>query len=79
MTAVSNGHRMEAKSRPSQRGGHRNCPGMDSTYTTIKSLPKGLEVVGDIMLEYSSLNELTTYKLRKMIQPGFIKGKIKRG
>ena len=46
--------------------------------TELTSLPKGLEVVGDLMLEYSYLNELTTHKLRKMIQPGFIQGKIKR-
>jgi ABC-type uncharacterized transport system YnjBCD ATPase subunit len=46
--------------------------------TTIKSLPAGLKVGGDLYLKDSSLNELTTPNLKKMIQPGFIKGKIQR-
>jgi len=37
-----------------------------------------LEVGGSIRLEFSHLDEISNYRLRKMIQPGFIKGKILR-
>ena len=44
----------------------------------LTSLPKGLKVYGSIMLNLSHLDEISNYRLRKMIQPGFIKGKIVR-
>ena len=44
--------------------------------TELTSLPKGLEVGGDLIVANSGLEEYSDKKLRKMIQPGFIKGKI---
>ena len=42
----------------------------------VYELPKGLEVGGDLIVANSGLEEYSDKKLRKMIQPGFIKGKI---
>jgi len=42
----------------------------------VYELPKGLEIGGDLILTNSALEEYSDKKLRKMIQPGFIKGKI---
>jgi hypothetical protein len=51
---------------------------LDLRLTDLTSLPKGLKVYGSIMLNLSHLDEISNYRLRKMIQPGFIKGKIVR-
>jgi hypothetical protein len=42
----------------------------------VYELPKGLEIGGDLIVTNSALEEYSDKKLRKMIQPGFIKGKI---
>ena len=52
---------------------------LDLAYTKITSLPKGLEVGGDLYIENTELEGYIDDELREMIQPGFIKGKIKRG
>ena len=44
----------------------------------IESLPKGLEVYGDLCIADTRLEEYTDEQLRKIILPGFIKGKIIR-
>ena len=52
---------------------------LDLAYTKITSLPKGLKVGGDLYIENTELEGYIDDELREMIQPGFIKGKIKRG
>ena len=44
----------------------------------ITSLPKGLEVGGDLYLREVDLEKYSDKELREMIKPGFIKGKIDR-
>jgi hypothetical protein len=47
-------------------------------HSSITSLPKGLEVGGDLQIEGASLTKYSNEELRKMIEPGFIKGDIIR-
>ena len=54
-------------------GGH-----LDLRNTTIGSLPEGLEVGGSLFIKNTALLEYTDEKLREMIKPGFIEGKIFR-
>jgi hypothetical protein len=42
----------------------------------LKSLPKGLEVDGGVNITYTQLTKYTKEELRKMIEPGYIKGDI---
>jgi len=42
----------------------------------LKSLPKGLEVDGGVNITYTKLTKYTKEELRKMIEPGYIKGDI---
>jgi len=42
----------------------------------LKSLPKGLKVEGDVIITESNLVNYTEYELKKMIQPGYIKGEV---
>jgi hypothetical protein len=51
---------------------------LDLSYTPIISLPEGLEVGGDLYIKVTNLTKYTNNKLREMIKPGFIKGKIFR-
>ena len=44
----------------------------------LKSLPKGLKVGGGVNITDASLTKYTEEELRKMIEPGFIKGDIIR-
>ena len=44
----------------------------------LTSLPKGLEVGYDLFINRTTLTKYTNAQLRKMIKPGFIKGKINR-
>jgi hypothetical protein len=44
----------------------------------IVSLPKGLEVNGDIVIEWTNLTRYNDNKLREMVYPGYIKGEIDR-
>ena len=46
--------------------------------TSLTSLPKGLKVGGGVNITDSSLTKYTEEELRKMIEPGFIKGDIIR-
>jgi hypothetical protein len=47
-------------------------------YTKITSLPEGLQVGGDLHIYNTTLAKLSDDELRKMVEPGFIKGKIWR-
>ena len=51
---------------------------LDIAGTKISSLPKGLEVNSGIYIYSTELEKYTDDELRKMIKPGFIKGKINR-
>jgi hypothetical protein len=46
--------------------------------TNMTTLPKGLEVGDFIFIRNTPLTKYTDEKLREMIKPGFIKGKISR-
>ena len=47
-------------------------------YTKITSLPEGLQVGGNLHIYDTTLAKLSDDELRKMVEPGFIKGKIWR-
>jgi len=47
-------------------------------YTKITSLPEGLQVGGNLHIYNTTLAKLSDDELRKMVEPGFIKGKIWR-
>jgi hypothetical protein len=47
-------------------------------YTKITSLPEGLQVGGNLHVYNTTLAKLSDDELRKMVEPGFIKGKIWR-
>jgi len=47
-------------------------------YTKITSLPEGLQVGGSLHIYNTTLAKLSDDELRKMVEPGFIKGKIWR-
>jgi hypothetical protein len=47
-------------------------------YTKITSLPEGLQVGGNLHIYNTTLAKLSDEELRKMVEPGFIKGKIWR-
>ena len=49
---------------------------LDLGFTKIISLPRGLKVEGFIDLNGTKLTEYTDDELRKMIKPGYIKGRI---
>ena len=51
---------------------------LDLYWTNITSLPKGLKVDDYLNIRETTLLEYTDDELRKMIQPGVIKGKIIR-
>lgn len=42
----------------------------------LKSLPKGLKVGGDLYISNSSIVNYSEEELRKMIEPGYIKGEV---
>jgi len=44
----------------------------------IKSLPKGLEVNGFLIIGFAKITKYTDIEIREMIQPGFIEGEIYR-
>jgi hypothetical protein len=44
----------------------------------LTSLPKGLEVYGNLAIHNSGLAKFSDNELRKMVKPGFILGKIER-
>jgi hypothetical protein len=45
---------------------------------SIKDLPKGLKVGGDIIINRTQLIHYSKDEIKEMIKPGFIKGKIFR-
>jgi hypothetical protein len=49
---------------------------LDLGATNITSLPRGLKVEGYIDLKGSKLTKYTEDQLRKMVKPGYIKGRI---
>jgi hypothetical protein len=49
---------------------------LDLRLTEIALLPEGLEVGGDLYIWETPLEKYTDDELRKMVKPGFIKGKI---
>jgi hypothetical protein len=49
---------------------------LDLSYTNITSLPRGLKVEGYIELIGSKVTRYSDDELRKMIKPGYIKGRI---
>ena len=51
---------------------------LDLDESAMESLPEGLEVYGDLCIADTRLEEYTDKQLRKIILPGFIKGKIIR-
>jgi hypothetical protein len=51
---------------------------LDLVMTDITSLPKGLKVGGDLNIRGTELFIYSNDELRKMIEPGFIKGNIIR-
>jgi hypothetical protein len=51
---------------------------LDLVMTDITSLPKGLKVGGDLNIRGTELIIYSNDELRKMIEPGFIKGNIIR-
>jgi hypothetical protein len=51
---------------------------LDLAYTYITSLPKGLKVGGILIIIESELLKYSDKEIRKMIEPGYIKGKIIR-
>ena len=50
---------------------------LDLEHSRITNLPKGLEV-GELYIKNTQLIKYTDKKLREMIKPGFVKGKIHR-
>ena len=44
----------------------------------IKSLPKGLEVNGFLIIGFAKITKYTDDEIREMIKPGFIEGEIYR-
>ena len=42
----------------------------------LKSLPKGLKVDGGLSITFTKLTKYTEDQLKKMVEPGFIKGRI---
>ena len=51
---------------------------LELSYSKITSLPKGLEVHRSLFIKNIALLEYTDGELKKMVKPGFIKGKIYR-
>jgi hypothetical protein len=49
---------------------------LDLTYTNITSLPRGLKVEGYIDMKGSKVTRYSDDELRKMVKPGYIKGRI---
>ena len=49
---------------------------LNLAHSNITSLPKGLKVGGDLLIEGTFLTEYTRNELREMIKPGFIKGEM---
>jgi hypothetical protein len=49
---------------------------LDLGFTKIISLPRGLKVEGFIDLNGTKLTEYSDDELRKMVKPGYIKGRI---
>ena len=51
---------------------------LDLEHSRITNLPKGLEVGEHLYIKNTQLIKYTDKKLREMIKPGFVKGKIHR-
>jgi len=49
---------------------------LDLSYTNITSLPRGLKVEGYIDMTGSKVTRYSDDELRKMVKPGYIKGRI---
>jgi hypothetical protein len=50
---------------------------LEISHTSIESLPKGLVVLGDLVIS-GTMAKLSNEKIREMVKPGIIKGRILR-